>query len=86
MKILILRLKFFACFVHTEWLMTITEKIKKRKERKLKKQKKGRKKRKKVKKNIGRKKKTDKEKKGIISLPLQCLCNDAQYKSFLCVL
>lgn len=44
MKILILRLKFFACFVHTERLMTITEKIKKGKERKLKKKKKGRKK------------------------------------------
>lgn len=37
MKILILRPKFFACFVHTEQLMTIAEKIKKGKERKLKK-------------------------------------------------
>lgn len=63
MKILILRLKFFACFVRTERLMTITEKIKKGKERKLKKKKKGRKKReRKLKKEEERKRPTKKKK------------------------
>lgn len=64
MKILILRLKFFACFVRTERLMTITEKIKKGKERKLKKKKKGRKKKRerKLKKEEERKRPTKKKK------------------------
>lgn len=57
----------------------------KRKEVKGQEKRKGKKKEKESEKR-GRKKKTDKEKKNIISLPFQCLCNDAQYKSFLYVL
>lgn len=86
MKILILRLKFFACFVHTEQLMTIAEKIKKGKERKFKKKKKRKKKRERKFKKKEERKRPTKKKKSIISLPFQCLCNDAQHKSFLCVL
>lgn len=61
MKILILRLKFFACFVHTEQLMTIAEK-KERKRKEVKKKKKGRKKRKKVKKKKEERKRLTKKK------------------------
>lgn len=71
MKILILRLKFFARFVHTEQLMTIAEKIKKGKRKKVKEKKKEEKKRKKVKKKRRRKKKTDKEKR----VSYHCLSN-----------
>lgn len=55
----------------------------KRKEVKEKEKRKKKKRERKLKK---RKKKTDKEKKNIISLPFQCLCNDAQYESILYVL
>lgn len=52
MKILILRLKFFACFVHTEQLMTIAEK----KERKRKEVKEKEKRKKKEKESLKKKK------------------------------